>query len=209
VSLAANDLDITVNSATDGAGLATSTASQVKTALEANAPINALVTVTLPGTGAAIISAQAQTALTSGARSLSMRIGSGSMSFTEHRSIEYVKDKGELYTTKRGDQDPVDLKFDGIIEYLSAVVASGNPTPREVLQHIGEASVWVSTGDDQCEPFSIDVEIERDDSCATEDSEFTTIEEFRWESGDFNLKDGMFSMTGKSNRALVTSERVA
>lgn len=62
---------IRVNVATSAAGVATSTAAQVKTAIEANVPANALVAVTHTGasTGAGVVTALAVTPLTGGVES--------------------------------------------------------------------------------------------------------------------------------------------
>lgn len=59
---------ITVNVATDGAGAATSTAAQVKTAVDASAPASALISVANAGgdSGAGVVTAMAATALTGG-----------------------------------------------------------------------------------------------------------------------------------------------
>jgi hypothetical protein len=58
---------ITVNVATDGGGAATSTATQVKAAVDASGPASALVATTLIGTGATVVSAVSATNLANGA----------------------------------------------------------------------------------------------------------------------------------------------
>lgn len=55
---------ITINTATNGSAQITSTASQIKTALEANAEINSIIGVELLGTGASAVVAQAEAPLT-------------------------------------------------------------------------------------------------------------------------------------------------
>lgn len=68
VEIQVSGSDITVNVATNGAGAATSTASQIKTALEADANVAALVTVALaPGNdGSGVVTAMAKTNLAGG-----------------------------------------------------------------------------------------------------------------------------------------------
>ncbi|KKL73735.1 hypothetical protein LCGC14_2071910 [marine sediment metagenome] len=58
--------NIIVSLATDGAGAITSTANLIKSAIEANTPANALVTIAVPGTGADVVTAVSQTYLTGG-----------------------------------------------------------------------------------------------------------------------------------------------
>lgn len=72
LSVSVAGADITVNSATDGGGLATSTASQVKAALDASAPASALISTALaPGNdGTGVVAALGFTNLTGGADSI-------------------------------------------------------------------------------------------------------------------------------------------
>jgi hypothetical protein len=58
--------NIKISLATDGGGATTSTANEVKAAIEANSDTNALVTITVPGTGADVVSAISQTYLEGG-----------------------------------------------------------------------------------------------------------------------------------------------
>lgn len=75
LSVSVSGKDITVNVATDGSGEATSTAAQVKTAIDASAPAAALVsTANATGNdGTGVVTALAFTALSGG---LNHRIGS-------------------------------------------------------------------------------------------------------------------------------------
>jgi hypothetical protein len=66
-SIVVSGNDVTVNAATDGAGLSTTTALAAKDAVNAHAAASKLVTASLPGTGASVITASALTALTGGA----------------------------------------------------------------------------------------------------------------------------------------------
>ena len=66
-ALGAGVKDVVVNSATDGGGAATSTASDIATAIAAQATVAALIGATALGTGAAVCGAQAVYALDKGA----------------------------------------------------------------------------------------------------------------------------------------------
>jgi hypothetical protein len=198
--------DITVNVATDGGGLPTSTAAQVRTALLASAPATALVTPTLVGDGTGTVAAAAIASLATGARLLEMKIGQGTLRFSEKKAREYIDDKGNLDEVRNADEEPVDLSFDFKLDYVSAVGASGTPTPEEAMSQEGEASTWVSTGA-SCEPFCIDIELEHDPTCAGVTSEYLMFEMFRWESLDFDPKAGRVSASGKCNVTTVKAYR--
>lgn len=69
LSVTVSASDITVNLATDGTGIITSTAAQVRDAINASAEASTLVTASLPSTsdGTGVVAAQAMTNLTGGA----------------------------------------------------------------------------------------------------------------------------------------------
>lgn len=68
--------DITVSLATDGSGNITSTANEVKAAVDAHAEASALVAVTVEGTGAGVTNAEAKATLTGGVNVTAGEIGS-------------------------------------------------------------------------------------------------------------------------------------
>ena len=209
VSVAANGYDITVNSATDGGGSATTTASQAKTAIEANGTANALVTVTLPGDGTGVISAQAKTNLTTGPRTLTLKINEGTMSYSEKKNRKYTRNNGILDTVMNGDDEPVDVKFDCIWDFVKASTGSGTPTPEDVMKQRGEASAWVTSDADPCQPYCIDIEVKFAPNCSPTENEFIVLKSFRYESFDRSFKDGNFSVSGKCNFTEAEVERAA
>ena len=189
---------ITVNSATDGAGLATSTPNTIKPAIEASVPANALVTVTLPGTGAAVVSAQASTPLATGARTLTLKVNEGTMSYTEKKNRKYTRDRGLLSLVMNADEEPLEAKFDVIWEFITASTG-GTETVEDVLKNRGEASDWVTTDADACNPFAVDIEIEYNPNCGGAQKEFIVLEDFRYENIDHTLKEGVLAFSGKCN----------
>lgn len=209
LSIAVTGTTISVTLATDGSSVITTTASQLKTAIEANGSANALVTVTLPGTGAAVVSAQALTSLANGARSLTVKVEEGEISWTETVNREYSTDRGLLDKVRDGDQAPVEVSLNARWEFIKASTGSGTPTPFDVLENAGEASAWVSTSNDQCQPFSIDIEIFYEPGCSPTENEIYVLEEFRWEEEGFQFKDGVVAITGKLNRTQVEVYRQA
>lgn len=140
-------------------------------------------------------------------KQLTIRIGEGNASWTEKRPITYVKDRGLLDTVREGDQEPVEVKLDATWVFLKADTGDP-PTIEDALKKRGEASGWLTTSDDPCEPYSVDIVIEYTPPCSTEKLEIYTIQDFRYEEIGHDLKAGTLSLTGKCNVVEVTTTRV-
>lgn len=138
---------------------------------------------------------------------LQIRIGDGNVTYTEKRMITYVKDRGVLDTVRRGDEDPVEVKFDATWVFLRASTGA-TVTIEDVLKKRGEAAGWVSSGSDPCEPYCLDLVIEYTPPCSTEQMEIYTISDFRYEELGHDLKAGQLSITGKANITEVDVQRV-
>lgn len=204
LDVAVSGSDITITPITDGGSAITSTAAAVKAAVDAFAAAAALVTTTLPGTGGTAVVAQAFTALTSGPRTLVIKIAEGTISYTEKKNLQYTKDKGVLSVTRLGDQEPMDVKLDAIWEHIKASTGSGTPTPEDVLKNRGEAVAWVTTDPDACQPFCVDVEILDGRTCGSSQREWITLPLFRYESIDHDAKNGTLMFSGKCNATQAT-----
>lgn len=144
--------------------------------------------------------------ITPGPRQLDVKIGDGNFQYTEKRNMEYIKDRGFLDTVREGDEEPVEVSFDFTWEYLTANTG-GTPTVEDVLKKIGEASDWETSSSDACEPYAVDIEIDYDPECGTNNTEVTTLSDFRWEQFQHDLKNGTVAVTGKCNITRATSVR--
>jgi hypothetical protein len=142
-----------------------------------------------------------------GANNITLKIGEGSVSWTEKQPREYIKDRGRLSTVRDGDEEPMDVRFDALWEFIKAVTASGTPTPVEALRKTGEAASWVTTDPDTCAPYAVNIEIFHDTPCAGEQNETITLTMFRVESVDFDLKGNRLSFSGRCNAKTATSVR--
>lgn len=130
-------------------------------------------------------------------KTLTIKIGMGTLSYTEHLKREYTLDRGKLSTVRNGDDTPMDVSLDFIWEFLkgSTTVAV---TPEDVLrQRLGGAS-WVSTDVDTCAPFSIDIQIFYA-PCVTKMLEDIYLPDFRFEQLAYDAKAGMIKCTGRCN----------
>jgi hypothetical protein len=145
-----------------------------------------------------------------GSNSLSIKVGDGTITYDEKRVMHYTLDRGKVASgdVKEGNEEPMEVSFDLMWEFLR--VASGNvvPTPEEVLKQIGAASAWVTSGADACEPYCIDILIKYAPGCGTL-NEFITLSEFRWENLNHEAKQGMISCKGKCKRTQATVVRTA
>jgi hypothetical protein len=138
---------------------------------------------------------------------LQIRIGEGNVMWTEKRPIVYVKDRGLLDTVREGDEEPVEVKLDATWVFLKAST-SQTPTIEDVLKKRGEASSWVTSATDTCEPYAVDLIIEYTPPCSTEQMEIYTLSDFRYEELAQDLKQGQISISGKCNTVEAAVTRV-
>lgn len=197
---------ITVNLATSTASAITSTAAQVKAAIEADAEANALVTVALETAGTGVVEAIAETTL-DGQQSISIKIGEGNLTYSEHRNVEFTRDRGVLDTVREADEEPMDLSIDATWEWIRST-SGGTPTLEDVLKRVGEANAWVSTADDPCQPYCVDIELWNAPECGSIEDELIMFEEYYYETVDHDLREGTLATSGRCNRKFAVPRRV-
>lgn len=135
---------------------------------------------------------------------LALKIGDGNLTYSETRNIEYRLDKGQIDLVRQGDEAPVDVSLDCVLEKW--ISSSGESiTPREALTNSGRASDWVSSSADTCEPFALDLVVLYEPNCGADGSnQMITLTDFRYEKLDFDLKAGTLKVTGKCNCTSAT-----
>ena len=129
---------------------------------------------------------------------IEIKVGDGNVTYTEHRTYEYMLDRGDLDTVREGDQVPLDVRLEATYEHITTGT-SETITPIDALKGIGDASGWVTSATDQCEPYAIDIEIEHIPPCGGAQKEITLFPDFRADTKEVNLKDATISLTGKCN----------
>jgi len=143
-----------------------------------------------------------------GANEIEIKIGEGTLTYDEKRIMEYVRNRQLLDSVREGDQEPMDVSFEFKWEQLRAVSTSGagTPTLEDALKQRGEAAAWVSTSDDICEPYCVDIEIINTPDCGSEIAETIILPDFRYESLGHDVKAGVVSVSGRCNatEAIVT-----
>jgi hypothetical protein len=130
---------------------------------------------------------------------LEVKIGEGTMTYDEKRKMEYILDRGRLSTVRQGDEEPIDVRFDFIWEFLTAIGSATVPTIEDALKKRGPAANWISSATDQCEPYALDVFINYEPPCTGVDSEQIYLTDFRWEGLNHDFKAGTVAVTGKCN----------
>jgi hypothetical protein len=129
---------------------------------------------------------------------IEVKIGEGNLTYSEKRNIMYTRDRGRLDTVREGDEDPVDVSMEAIWEFIKAD-SPNPPTIEDALKKRGQAVNWVSTSVDQCEPYAVDIVVEYDTPCATDDDEIITLRMFRYEEIGHDLRAAQFNIKGKCN----------
>lgn len=139
--------------------------------------------------------------------SVTARVGSGQLKYTETQTREYIKDRGLLYQVRNGDEEPVDVSLEFLWEFLLS--DTGNPPSIEdALYKRGEAASWVTTDTDPCAPYCLDWVIVNAPPCAGVKTEHITLGQFRYEKLDHDAKAGQVSVSGKCNLTKATITRV-
>lgn len=142
------------------------------------------------------------------ANQVEIKVGEGTLTYTESREMEYTLNRGLLDTVREGDEVPMDVSFDLIWEELRSTTSS-SVTVEDALKFTGGAASWVSTSADACEPKALDIELHHDPACTTQQLEVITLSDFRWESIDHDVADGTLSVTGRCNAKVATIVRSA
>ncbi len=139
---------------------------------------------------------------------LTLRIGDGTITYDEKRIMQYTLDRGKVASgdVREGNEEPLEVSFDLMWEFLRVASGTVVPTPEEALKNVGAAEGWVTSGADPCEPYCLDIRIRYEPGCSTL-NEFITLKEFRWETMNHEAKQGMIACKGKCKTTQASVER--
>jgi hypothetical protein len=140
-------------------------------------------------------------------QAISIKIGEGNLTYTEHKEYKYMLDRGNLDVVRDADEKPVDVKTDFVYDFVTTGT-SEDITPVDALKRQGGAAEWVNASVDPCEPYAVDMEIVQNPPCSGEQDEVTLLPSFRYETLEFNLKDASIAVSGKCNVEQATVLRV-
>lgn len=142
-------------------------------------------------------------------RTVEVTVGEGNLTFTENTEIIYDRDRGLLDTTREGEEQPMDVTLDMTWDFLLNDTESTElPTPYEAFNNISNASDWISSSADLCEPYAVDIQVTNVPRCTTEKAERYTFPDFRKTSLGGNISDAQISVQGQCNATKPIITRV-
>lgn len=137
---------------------------------------------------------------------LEIKIGDGDLSWTENRELLYDLDRDLLDTVRLGQEQPVEVDLAFIFEYVTT--QSGQAiTPIDALKRIGQATEWVSSAEDLCEPYAVDIYVVHNVPCGTDQDQDFLFRDFRYESLEYSIQDASISVSGRCNVSDVITTR--
>jgi len=144
--------------------------------------------------------------------SIIVKIGEGTVGWTERKERRYILDRGILDDVRNEDETPLDIKLDFMWEYYEGDSGTdATPTIMDAIKQLNNAADWVSTDADTCRPYSVDIVITytpTPSSCG--DQEVITLPDFRYEQVEFDARNPeTVSITGRCNVTEPTVVRTA
>lgn len=144
-------------------------------------------------------------------RNVTMTISDGasaSVEFTfDEGDFQYTMSKDWTYRPNRGrlgaangasvvqnDDQPMQLSFQGRYSRYSSET---DTKPQEILFNIG--GDFTSTDTQNCATYACNITLENLPPCGDEDGETLLFPDFRVDEGQFGIRDGQVSFTGRCN----------
>lgn len=137
--------------------------------------------------------------------SLTLRVGEGTLTYSETQNREYILDRDNLDTVKDGPQVPMDVNVSFTFD---EIMGDGTPSPVDFVKQKNDASAYVSTGA-ACEPYAVNIKVVHTPVCSTEKIQTWVFPDFRHEKIDVDMRGGTVSMAGKCNATEPTITRTA
>ena len=138
---------------------------------------------------------------------LTIKIGDGDLSWNETRDIIYDLDRDLLDGVRLGAQQPLTIDLAFVFEYITT--ESGKViTPIDAIKRQGEASEWVSTDSDLCNPYAVDILVEHDIPCGTDLDQDFLFQDFRYDDLNYSIQDASVTVAGSCNVTEVVSTRL-
>jgi hypothetical protein len=170
-----------------------------------NGPTTNLVITPALGAGT-YNSGNAEGALTFINQRIEIKVGEGNLTWTEAKEYEYLRERGDLDTVKEADEQPVEMSMEFVYDYIKT--QSGQSiTAVDALKQQGEASEWVSSSADLCEPYAVTVLAKHCVPCGTDEDEDVLFTDFRYESLDFDVGEATIAVSGRCNTSEPTVTR--
>ena len=141
-------------------------------------------------------------------KSIAVKVGEGNLTYSDKRTMEYVKDRGKLDGVREGDEEPVEISLDAVWEFISSPTGEV-ATVEEAIKGTGTGlAAFVTVGADVCEPYACKIQVDNDLSdCAGTLGERLEFNDFRWETFDHDVRAGTLSISGMANIITPTKLR--
>jgi hypothetical protein len=143
---------------------------------------------------------------------LNIKVGDGTITWSEKKPRQYIKDRGRLDEVRNGDEEPMDVNFSmQYIELTASDPVNDPPTPEDALKQRGPASTWVSADNtDPCAPYCINIRLDHiPPNCTSQDKERVVLPMFYYEQLDHDPKAGTITCQGKCNATEAEVTRIA
>jgi hypothetical protein len=146
-------------------------------------------------------------------KELTIKFHEGTLNFTENYNWEYVRDRGELDSTRHGDQEPMSVNFNAQFDYFKGPGFHGDAGISDALNGVGEADDWVGSDDRtgyECEPYCVDLVVLNAPVCVgsvTNPHEDIVLPRFRPTTIEYDVAEGSISVTGECNAVRPESTR--
>ena len=129
---------------------------------------------------------------------IEIKIGDGNITYTENDEYEYELDRDRLDTVRKGPDQPMQVSIDFVYEAITTGT-SESIAPMDAIKRRGSASEWVSSSDDLCEPYAVDIEVVHTPVCGSKQNEVTIFPDFRAESKEVDFGEATISVSGRCN----------
>jgi hypothetical protein len=125
--------------------------------------------------------------------SATMKIGTGNITWTEARVLNYTPNRGKIRpqdgaTVQEGEDTPMAVNFDVVFEEY---VATGTTYSPPELLHSG----FRAAADDTCGPSSVNIVLDTTDDCGV-GAERLIFPRFRWENLSYDIEQGQITCQG-------------
>ena len=144
------------------------------------------------------------------ANEIEIKVDEGNLTYSENRTIEYTLDRGRIDEVREGDEVPMDVAFDLLWEFITGNQDSAGvpPTVEDALKNVNNAASWISSDSDTCRPYAVDIILENVPVCGasapTQEQEFITLPDFRYETLDHDLSAGTIAVSGRCNSKVAS-----
>lgn len=149
--------------------------------------------------------------ITVGPNQLEIKVGDGTLTYTETKNREYKLNRGIIDKVRNGDQAPMEVAMTLAWTYITANTGAVIPTVEDFLKRRGPAAAYISTGQG-CDPFAVNLIIRNAPTACVGEAypvETITFPEFRYEKLAHDAKAGTISCDGKCNATEPTVVRSA